>query len=189
MGSSSSSRSAFAAREHVHRHVGVGALQGVHGLGELRVEVPAVCRVDLGLKAAHLVHEGVEVGVGGGHLLADGVEAGDLGDDVAEGHLDVLLDGLGLVEGRLLLQDAHGIAGSEARLAVGDVLEAGHDLEQGGLARAVGADDADLCAGVHADGDVVEDHLVVDGLAGVMELVDELGHGTSLLVGFDSTLL
>ena len=172
-----------------HRLVGVGALQGVHGLGELRVEVPAVGRVDLGLQAAHLVHEGVEVGVGGGHLLADGVEAGDLGDDVAEGHLDVLLDGLGLVEGRLLLQDAHGVTGGEARLAVGDVLEAGHDLEQGGLARAVGADDADLCAGIHANGNVVEDHLVVDGLASVMELIDELGHGTSLLVGFDSTLL
>ena len=81
------------------------------------------------------------------------------------------------------------------KASVRDVLEAGHDLEQGGLARAVGANDADLGAGVHADGHIIEDHLVVDCLAGVVELVDELGHGTSLLVGLvqplwiDSTLL
>ena len=89
----------------------------------------------------------------------------------------------------ILLQNADGETRGQVGFAVGNGVEAGHNLQQRGLTHAVRADDADLCAGVHADGDVVEDHLVVDGLAGVMELVDELGHGTSLLVGFDSTLL
>ena len=69
-------------------------------------------------RLAHLVHEGIEVGVGGGHLLADLVKALDLGQDVAKGHADVLDDRLVLVERGLLLQDAHGVAGGQARLAV-----------------------------------------------------------------------
>ena len=176
---------ALAAGEDVHGRVGVRALQGVHRLGELAVQVPAVGGVDLGLELAHLGHEGVEVGVGVGHLGAHLVEALDLGQDVAKGLLDVLADGLVLVERRLLLEDAHGVARREARLAVGDVLEAGHDLEEGRLARAVGAHHADLGAGVDAHRDVVEDHLVVDGLAGAVEHVDELGH-VSLAFSRDS---
>ena len=62
---------ALAAGKDAHRRVGVGALQRVHGLGELAVQVPCVGGVDLGLQLAHLVHERVEVGVGRGHLLAD----------------------------------------------------------------------------------------------------------------------
>ena len=62
-------------------------------------------------------------------------------------------------------------------LAVGNVLKAGDDLEQRGLAGAVGAHDADLGARVHAHRDVVQDHLVMDGLAGLVELVHELSHG------------
>ena len=168
---------ALATGEVGHRLVGVRALQGVHGLGELGVQVPAVGGVDLVLELAHLGHEGVKVRVGLAHLLADLVETLHLGDDVAKGKLDVLLDGLGFVQGRLLLQDAHGVAGGEVGLAVGDVLKAGDDLEQRGLAGAVGAHVADLGARVHAHRDVVQNHLVVDGLAGLVELVDELSHG------------
>ena len=87
--------------------VGVRALEGVHCLRELTVEVPAVGRVDLGLQPAHLVHERVEVSVGVGHLIADLVEALDLGQDVPEGEADVLDDGLVLLKRRLLLEDAH----------------------------------------------------------------------------------
>ena len=167
---------ALATRQHADRHVGVGALQRVHGLGELRVEVPSVGGVDLVLQAAHLVHQRVEVGVGGGHLLADLVEALDLGDDVAERLLDVLQDGLVLVERRLLLQDAHRVAGGEARLAVGDLLEAGHEAQQRRLAHAVGAHDADLGAGEKGKRHVVEDDLVAVRLARLVHLVDEFCH-------------
>ncbi len=167
---------ALAAREMVDRLVGVGALQGVHGLGELAVQVPAVGGIDLGLELAHLGHQRVEVGLGVGHLLADHVEAVDLGEQVAEGQLDVLLDRLGVVQRRLLLQDAHAEARGQARLAGGDVLHAGHDLEQGGLAHAVGSHDADLGAGIEAHRDVVEDDLALERLADLVHLVDELCH-------------
>ena len=92
----------LAAGEVRDRLVGVGALQCVHGLGELAVKVPAVRGVDLGLELAHLLHERVEVGVGLGHLHADGVEALHLREDVTEGLLDVLEDRLILVKRRLL---------------------------------------------------------------------------------------
>jgi hypothetical protein len=113
-----------------HRGVRVWALKGVHGLRELGVQVPAVGSVYLVLEAAHLGHEGVKVRVGARHLLANLVEAVDLGDHVREGHLDVLAHGLVLIEGRFLLQKPHPVARREAGLAVGDVLEAGHDLEK-----------------------------------------------------------
>ena len=177
---------ALAARQHVHRHVGVGALQGVHGLGELRVEVPAVCGVNLVLELAHLGHEGVEVSVGVGHLVADLVEAVDLSEQVAKGHTHVLDDGLVVVERRLLLEQAHGVAGGEAGVAVGDLLLAGHDLEQRRLAHAVGAHDANLGAREKAQGHVIEDDLVAMALARLEHLVDELCH-PYLLVGVTGT--
>ena len=167
---------ALAAGEHLHGRVGVGTLQGVHGLRELGVEVPAVHGVDLVLELAHLGHEGVEVGVGFGHLGRDLVETVDLGEHVAKGLAHVLDDGLVVVEGWLLLEEAHRVAGREARLAVGDLLLAGHDLEQGRLAHAVGTHDADLGAGEEAERDVVKDDLVADTLAGLEHLVDELCH-------------
>ena len=55
-------------------------------------------------------------------------------------------------------------------------LDAGHDLEQRGLAHAVGAHDADLGAGEEAHGHVVQDDLAVERLADLLHLVDELCH-------------
>ena len=170
----------LAAGEHVHRHIGVGALQRVHGLGQLAVQVPAVGRVDGVLQLAHLLHKRVEVGVGLAHERADLVEAGDVGLHVGERHLDVLKDGLVLVQRRLLLQDAHRVAGGQARVAVADLLDAGHDLEQRGLAHAVRAHHADLRAGVERQGDIIEDDLVAVRLARLVHLVDELCHDAPL---------
>ena len=167
---------ALAAGKDAHGRVRVGALQRVHGLGELGVEVPPVGGVDLVLQFAHLVHERVEVGVGRGHLLADLVEALHLGQHIGEGHLNVLEDGLVLFKRRLLQKNAHGVAGRQARLAVGNLLEAGHDLQQGGLAHAVGPHDADLRAGVERQRNVVQNNLVAHRLAGLVHLVDELCH-------------
>ena len=172
---------ALAAREHVDRHVGVGALQRVHRLRQLAVQIPAVLGVDLVLELAHLVHELVEIRVGIGHLGADLVETLNFGQNVGERHLDVLKDGLVLVQRRLLLQDAHGVAGRQARLAVGDLLEARHQLEQRGLAHAVGAHHADLGAGIKRQRHVVQDHLVAVRLARLVHLVDEFRHVASCL--------
>ena len=167
---------ALAAGKHVDRHVGIGQLQGVHGLAELGIDIPAVGGVDLVLELAHLGHEGVHVTIRVAHLLADLVKAIDLGNHVTKCHAHVLDDGLVVVERRLLLQDAHGVAGGEPGIAVGDLLDAGHDLEQGRLAHTVGAHDADLGTGVEAQGHVVKDYLVAMGLASLMHLVDKLRH-------------
>ena len=167
---------ALAARKHVDRHIGIGQLQGVHGLAELGIDIPAIGGVNLVLELAHLGHEGVHVTVRVAHLLADLIEAIDLGDHIAKCHAHVLDNGLVVVERRLLLQDAHGIAGGKSSVAVGDLLDAGHNLEQGRLAHAVGAHDADLGAGIEAQGHVVKDHLVAMGLTSLIHLVDELRH-------------
>ena len=97
-------------------------------------------------------------------------------------HAHVLDDGLVVVERRLLLQDAHGVAGGKPGIAVGNLFDAGHDLEQGRLAHAVGAHDADLGAGIEAQGHIVKDHLVAMGLASLIHLVDELCHSQFLLI-------
>lgn len=167
---------ALAAGKHVDRHVGIGQLQGVHGLADLGIDIPAVGGVDLVLELSHLGHEGVHVAIRVAHLLADLVEAIDLGDHIAKRHAHVLDDGLVVVERRLLLQDAHGVAGGKPGIAVGDLLDAGHDLEQGRLAHTVGAHDADLGTGVEAQGHVVKDYLVAMGLASLIHLVDKLRH-------------
>ena len=98
------------------------------------------------MQGGHLGHERIHIALGIAHLLADLVKAIDLGDQVAKRHAHVLDNGLILVERRLLLKDAHGIARGELGVAVGDLLDASHDLEQGRLAHAVGTHDADLRA-------------------------------------------
>ena len=140
------------------------------------VEVPAVHGVNLVLELAHLGHEGVEVRIGIGHLDADLIEALDLGEGVSKGEADVLDDGLVLVERGLLLEQAHGVARGEACVAVGELGPAGHDLEQRGLAHAVGTHDADLGAGEEAERDVIENDLVADALASLEHLINELCH-------------
>ncbi len=150
------------------------AAQRVHGLLELRVEIPRVGVIELLLELAHLLHQ--LVGVVGGHELGDFVEAVELDLDLAEAFLDVLLDRLLLVEGRLLLEDADGGLRIEEGLAVAGLIEPGHDLENRRLARAVGSDDADLRAVVEAHGDVIEDDLVTVRLAHLLHRVNELRH-------------
>ena len=167
---------ALAAGKHVHRHVGVGALQRVHRLRQLAVQIPAVLRVDLVLQLAHLVHQRVEVGIGVAHLGAHLVEALHLRQDVGERQLNVLQDGLVLLQRRLLLQDAHRVAGRQARLAVGNFLQPRHQLQQRGLAHAVGAHHADLRTRVERQRHVVQDDLVAMRLARLVHLINEFGH-------------
>ena len=106
---------ALTAGQMGHRLVGRRAAQRVHRLLELRVDVPGVGGVELLLQLAHLVHQ--LVGVVGGHQLGDLVVPVELALD-RHALLDVLADGLGLVQLRLLLQDADGGAGGQERVAV-----------------------------------------------------------------------
>ena len=61
------------------------------------------------------------------------------------------------VELRLLLQEADLDAGLRPGLAFELLVEARHDAQQRGLARAVQAEHADLGAGKEAQGDVAQD--------------------------------
>ena len=154
----------------------VWALERVHCLRELAVQIPAVSCVDLGLELAHLCHQGVKIGVRIAHLNANLVEARNLGKQVTEGKLDVLLDRFGLIQRRLLLEQANGVTWGKLSLAVGNVLHASNNLEQGGLSHAVWTHDADFCARVYADGDVIKNDLLADSFAGFVHLIDKLCH-------------
>ena len=72
------------------------------------------------------------------------------------GCADGVGDPCGRVELRLLGEVADGEAGGEASLAAVPVVEAGHDLEQAALARAVAAQHADLGARVERQRDVLQ---------------------------------
>ena len=114
------------------------------------------------------------VGVVGRHQLGDLVEAVELALDLGDALLDVAEHVLGLVELRLLQEDADGVAGRQERVAVGRLVQPGHDLEHGGLAGAVGTDHADLRARVEGQRHVIEDDLVAVRLARLAHRVDEL---------------
>ena len=156
--------------------VWIRALKRVHCLRELAVQIPAVSCVDLGLELSHLCHERVKIGVRIAHLDTNLVEARDLGKQVTEGKLNVLLDRFGLIQRRLLLEQANGVTWGKLCLAVRDVLHAGNNLEQGGLSHSVWTHDADFCARVHTDGDVIKDDLLADSFAGFVHLIDKLCH-------------
>jgi hypothetical protein len=102
---------ALAARQVLHGGVRRRAAQGVHRVLELGVQAPGVGRVDLRLQLGELVRR--LVGVVHGQL----VEALEQGLRRAHAVLDVLLDRLGLVQVRLLLEVADGGARQELCVA------------------------------------------------------------------------
>jgi hypothetical protein len=134
--------------------------------------------VELLLQRAHLGQQ--LVGVVGGHQFGDLVEPGQHGDRVGHALLDVAQDVLVLVQVRFLQQDADRVAGREQRVPVGGLLQAGHDLQNGGLTGAVGADHADFRTRKEGQGDVVENDLVAVCLSGFAQGVDELRHADAV---------
>ena len=81
-------------------------------------------------------------------MRADRVEPVDHVGDRANAVHDVLLDRLGRIELRLLLEIADRDPLARPGLADEFLVAAGHDLHQRRLARAVRADDADLGVGI-----------------------------------------
>src|SRR4051794_38362025 len=120
----------------------------------MRIQVPGVGRVDAVLQPGELV--GGLVRVVGGQL----VEAVEHVAQLAHAVLDVALDVLGLVEVRLLFEQADGRSGGDLRVPAVLLVLAGHDPQQGRLARAVQAEHADLGAGQEAQRNVAQ-HLLV----------------------------
>ena len=164
--------------EDGHRLVRRRAAQGIHRLIELRVDVPRIGGIDLGLELTHLLHQSIEVGVRVRHLFGDLVEARELAEDLSGAQADVFNDGLRLIEDGLLHEDADGVTGGQTRLAIAGLIQAGHDLQDRGLTGTVGADHTDLGSREEAHGDIVEDDLVTDGLAGLDHLINKLRHVT-----------
>ena len=111
------------------RHVAVALREAerVHRVVEVVVELPGVAAVDLVLHLRLLGQQRVEVGVWLREARGDGVEAVEQVAHLAHTVLDVLADGLGRVELRLLLEQPDGGAGCELGDARGGLLLAGHD--------------------------------------------------------------
>lgn len=159
---------AFATRQLGHFRIAGRALQGVHSHLDLLFQVPQVETIHLVLQLGALV--GGLVGVVHHQLVVALDDGGLLGDTVH----DVLEHGLGRVEMRLLRQVADGGAVSQPGFARPLLVEAGHDLEHGRLARAVGAEDADLGIRVERQVEVFQHLLGAVGLGQSRHVIDEL---------------
>jgi cyclopropane-fatty-acyl-phospholipid synthase len=170
--------SAFAAGEHADVGVARRQPQRVHRHLELAVQIPRIGVVQLLLQLAHLVQQLLHLVrvVNEAQLLRDLVETVEIAPGFTSAFEHVAPDVLGFVERRLLQQDPDRVAGRQHRVAVGRLLEPGHDLEHGRLAGAVGTDDADLGARQESKRDVVQDDLVAMRLADLAHLIDELRH-------------
>ncbi len=161
-------------------HVGVPGrqAQGLGGYLQGAVQVVAVGGLDQVLQLGLLLGQGVEISVRLGVGGIDGIQALQGGLDMAQGLLDIAAHILGGVELGLLGQEADLDAGLRPGLALDLGVEAGHDAQQGGFARAVDAEHADLGAGEEGQGDVAQDHaLGRHDLADPIHCVDILRHG------------
>ena len=159
---------ALAAREVLHRFVGVGTPQGVHRSLQHAVQFPAVALVDLLVQLSLALDQpGHRVVV---HRFAQLFV--DLLVLLQQRHgrraalLDDLADRLRVVEPGFLFEVTHRVTRREDHFAVEILVDSGDDLHQGRLTRAVQADDADLGAVEKREVDVVEHpFLVGEGLA------------------------
>ena len=99
-----------------------------------------------------------------------------------QGHVE---DAFGFVLVDVLPQPAQPLAGVEYHRAGGLLDLAGEDLEKGGLARAVGADEAVAVAGGEAQRDVLEQHLAAEGHAQLAGGDHQESLGRGLIAGGD----
>ena len=163
-----------------HGHIGIRgrAAQCVHGLLKLAVQVPGVAVIKLLLELAHLVQQ--LIGVIRRHLLGDLVVLVQQGLGLRHPVLDVAQHGLALIKLRLLAEQPHREAGEQPGIAVGRMLQPGHHLQQGRLARAVGPDHTDLGPGEERQRYVIKKYLVALHQAGGMHLIDKFRHAPRL---------
>ena len=138
----------------------------------------AILSSSVGLLGADLLVVGVGVGPLRQAPRRSGRAVDCTGGDAVH---HVALDVLGRVELRLLGEEADGEARGQPGLAGEAVVDAGHDPQQRRLAGAVGADHADLGAGVEGQRDVLQ-HLAV-GRVEAAELV----HGVDELVSHEGS--
>ena len=94
----------------IDRFIGVGALQGVHCLRQLTVQIPAIGCIDGSLQASHFFHERIEISIRISHFRANFVKTIHFGNNFAKSFLNVFFDGFCFIEWRFLLEQTHRIA-------------------------------------------------------------------------------
>src|SRR6185437_10948232 len=159
--------------------------QRVGGDLELALQLPAAGGIDGILQLRLALEEGVHLFLFQGlcETVADPVEFFEQPEGLADAFLDGRAHVTFRVELRLLGQISDADAALRARLAVDLLVDAGHDLEQRGLSRAIEAKHADLRAGKEREADVAQnDALRGDDLADPLHGEDVLRH---FLSGFD----
>ena len=177
---------AFAAGEGLGLGIAGWQTHGVHGHFEVAVEVPEIAGVDDVLQVVELVGEFIEVGIGLGHLIADVLIALQDGALFGDTLLDVAADVGGLIEARLLGNEADGDAIIGPCFADEFLIDARHDAQEGGLTGAVAADDADLGSGIEGEPNILEDFLAVVDLGELFDGIDiTLGHEALAVWGTD----
>jgi len=168
----------FTAGEVADDGVPGGQAQGVCGQLELQVGVLRAAGGDDGFQLALLGGQGIEIGVFVGVGRVDLVEALFGGQHAADAFFNGLADRLLGVHHGLLGQVADLDAGHRDGFALDVLVHARHDLEEGGLARAVHAQHADLGAREETQGDVFEDlPLRGNDLPDSVHGENVLGHG------------
>jgi len=154
-----------AARQRVHRGVGRQPQPGQHQLDPL-LDAPAVALFELVLQPAHPLER---TGVAVGHLHRGVVVRGDQRAQLAEAFGDDVEHRVVRVERHVLHQPRDPRPRRPPdRAAVGRDLAA-DDLQQGGLAGAVPADEGDTFTGVDRQRHVVEQRQVPVGMVQVIE--------------------
>ncbi|MCY1214074.1 hypothetical protein D9M72_258780 [compost metagenome] len=157
--------------------------QRVGGDLQLQLGVVAVARGQDGFVLGLIGGQRVEVGVRLGIGRIDLVELLARLEHAAQGLFHRLAHGLLGVELRLLRQVADVQVRHRRGLALDLLVEAGHDLEQRGLARAVQAQHADLGAGEERQRDVLQDvTLGRNDLAHAVHGENVLCHGCVLVL-------
>jgi len=171
----------FAARQHPDLRLPGRQAQRVGGQLQLQV----------GVLAAGGGDHGFQIGLLGGQLVEVGVFVAVFGIDLvqpllgrqhaAHAFFHHLAHGLVRRQQRLLRQVADVQARHRGGFALDLLVQAGHDLEQRALARAVDAEHADLGAGEEGQVDVLQDlPLRRHDLADAVHGEDVLGHGSGL---------
>jgi hypothetical protein len=159
-------------RQRATRCLGRRTAQRLFRQFEARVKIPGVGGVELVLHLGLAFEQFVHVAVGVGKGIVDLFELGEQIDDLLYPFLDHFAHRLALIQQRLLLQIADAVALGEDRLAVELLVDAGHDPQQGRLARTVQAEHADLGAIEIGQRDVLDDRLFVVVLADPHHRID-----------------
>ncbi len=155
----------LAARQHADLGIRRGAAERIHGQFQFMFQLPAVDRLDLFLERAlllkqpfHLLRRDIVA-----ELVADGLVLLEQTDHLRPPLFHHFLDGLVLIELRLLLQEADRVAFRSRHLTDIVRVDARDDFQQGALAGAVQTQHADLGAVVKAEIDVAQ-HLLLRGI-------------------------